>query len=109
MTLEADVRYRIVRTLENKGWVLNPDDPLRNLYFESSMPQGYSKKLGRKRPDYTLLYKEHVDDSYIPLGVIEAKKPVIKTIRKSNGNNNCRRREKIIDAGHRIFFNKMNK
>ena len=75
MALEADVRYRIDRTLGNKGWILNPDNPLRNVYFESLLPQGYSKKLGRKRPDYTLLYKEHVDDSYIPLGVIEAKKP----------------------------------
>ena len=75
MALEADVRYRIDRTLENKGWILNPDNPLRNVYFESSLPHGYAKKLGGKRPDYTLLYKEHIDDAYIPIGVIEAKKP----------------------------------
>lgn len=74
MTLETDVRYRIDRTLENKGWILNPDNPLRNVYFESSLPQGFARKLGRQRPDYTLLYKENIDAPFIPVGVIEAKK-----------------------------------
>ena len=66
MALEADVRYRIDRTLENKGWILNPDNPLRNVYFESSLPHGYAQKLGKKRPDYTLLVMcKHIVVSFV--------------------------------------------
>lgn len=75
MALEVDVRYRIDKILNNKGWKPDPDDPLRNVFFESSMPGEFAHKLGKKRPDYTLLYRENTNQSFIPIGVIEAKKP----------------------------------
>ena len=67
--LEADVRYRIDRSLEFKGWVLDSTRTDRNVFFESSMPARFRRKLGSKRPDYTLFYDGK------PIGVIEAKKP----------------------------------
>ena len=69
MILEADVRYRIDRALEFKGWVLDSTRTDRNVFFESSMPTRFRRKLGSKRPDYTLFYDGN------PIGVIEAKKP----------------------------------
>ena len=66
---EMDVRYRVNRALEYKGWVLDSNLPNRNVYFERSIPVPYRMNLGLKRPDYTLFR-----DGY-PIGVIETKKP----------------------------------
>ena len=66
---EMDVRYRTDRVLENKGWVLSSEDPERNVFFESTIPVRFRKKLKGKRPDYTLFH----DGS--PIGIIETKKP----------------------------------
>ena len=66
---ESDIRYRINQILENKSWVLDSSKPERNVYFESSLPPKFKKKLKGKRPDYTMFLDG------VPVGVIEAKKP----------------------------------
>lgn len=68
--IEADVRYRIDKTLENKGWILDPANIQRDVFFESGLPGNFISKLGGKRPDYTLFDNTR----NIPIGVIEAKK-----------------------------------
>ncbi len=76
--IESDVRYQIDRFLEAKGWNLNANDERRNVYFEEAVKQSLSsaslRKLGQKRPDYTLF------DGVTPLAIIEAKKPSISEL-----------------------------
>ncbi len=43
---EMDVRYRVDRALEYKGWVLDSNLPNRNVYFESSIPEPHGTNLG---------------------------------------------------------------
>ena len=70
--IETEVRYRIDRYLEAKGWVLDPQRADQNVYFESAVNRKLNHiqkhKLGQSRPDYTLFYHNQ------PLAVLEAKK-----------------------------------
>ena len=70
--IEPEVRYQIDRSLEAKGWILDPGDILQNVFFENAVKSRLSEqsriRLGQKKPDYTLF------DEIIPIAVIEAKK-----------------------------------
>ena len=70
--IEAEVRHQIDRSLESNGWILDAHDTKQNVFFEnavkSRLPQLNVKKLGQKKPDYTLF------DGVQPIAVIEAKK-----------------------------------
>ena len=70
--IEQDVRYQIDRSLEANGWILDAHDTRQNVFFEnavkSRLPQLNLKKLGQKKPDYTLF------EGVQPIAVIEAKK-----------------------------------
>ena len=54
LSLEADTRMLIDTALTNLGWVLNPTDPNRNVYFEQAKTEKERKMLKGKRPDYVL-------------------------------------------------------
>lgn len=69
-SLEIDVRNQIDKRLENLGWVLDPKNKDRNVYFEQPKTAEEKKKLQGKRPDY-VLYEKGKDK---PLIVIETKK-----------------------------------
>ena len=70
--IESEVRHQIDRYLEANGWILDAHDIKQNVFFEnavkSRLPQLNLKKLGQKKPDYTLF------DGVQPIAVIEAKK-----------------------------------
>ena len=70
--IESEVRHQIDRSLEANGWILDAHDTKQNVFFEnavkSRLPQLNLKKLGQKKPDYTLF------DGVQPIAVIEAKK-----------------------------------
>ena len=70
--IESEVRHQIDRSLEASGWILDAHDTRQNVFFEnavkSRLPQLNLKKLGQKKPDYTLF------DGVQPIAVIEAKK-----------------------------------
>lgn len=70
--IESEVRHQIDRYLEANGWILDAHDTKQNVFFEnavkSRLPQLNLKKLGQKKPDYTLF------DGVQPIAVIEAKK-----------------------------------
>ena len=71
LTLEADTRILIDKSLENLGWVLNGRK--KNVFFEQPKTERERKLLGGERPDYVLYSKdEHGDDMAIM--VIEAKR-----------------------------------
>lgn len=73
MLSETSIRHRINHILENKGWILNSGHPDRNVFFEHEIPLPFKRKLGRKRPDYSLFQKD--SGHYKPIAIIEAKKP----------------------------------
>ena len=70
--IELEVRRQIDQSLEVAGWILNPTDSRRNVFFESAVRSRLSRRcsnrLGNKKPDYTLFGKGR------PLAVLEAKK-----------------------------------
>ena len=75
--LEADTRILIDTALTNLGWILNPQDPNRNVYCEQAKTEKERKKLKGKRPDYVL----YSNDTNRPLIVIEAKRPGTRLLR----------------------------
>lgn len=69
--IEADTRILIDNSLKNKGWILEIDNPDKNVFFESDINRIIdNKKLKklRKRPDYVLTDKDKK-----PIAIIEAK------------------------------------
>ena len=70
--IESEVRHQIDRYLEAIGWILDAHDTEQNVFFEnavkSRLPQRNIRKLGQKKPDYTLF------DGVQAIAVIEAKK-----------------------------------
>jgi type I restriction enzyme M protein len=70
--IEQDTRYIIDSKLTNKGWILDINNPKKNVFFESDILRVFDnpklKKL-RIRPDYVLFDNENKT----PIGVIEAK------------------------------------
>ncbi len=77
--IEADVRLKINRSLESKGWLLRADEIGQNVFLERSvrdrLPNAASGALGLNSPDYTLF------DGAVPIAVIEAKKPSFSDLR----------------------------
>lgn len=69
--IEQDTRFIIDNNLVNKNWVLDINNPQKNVFFESDILRIIDnpklKKL-KKRPDYVL-----VDSNKKPIAVIEAK------------------------------------
>ena len=76
--IEEEVRYQINRSLEAKGWVLDPMNESQNVYLENAvfpkLNRSQQKQLGQKRPDYTFF------DGHQPLAILEAKKSKIKNL-----------------------------
>ncbi len=73
MSVEENTRWIINTCLANKGWILDPDNAGRNVFFEGDVPDvELNKKLKQLglRPDYILWNKE----TNTPLGIIEAKR-----------------------------------
>ena len=70
--IESEVRHQIDRYLDANGWILDAHDTKQNVFFENAVKGHLSqlnlKKLGQKKPDYTLF------DGAQPIAVIEAKK-----------------------------------
>lgn len=70
--IEPEVRHQIDQSLRAAGWILDPSDIGRNVYFEnavkSQLSQRNKTRLGQKKPDYTFFGAGH------PLAVLEAKK-----------------------------------
>jgi len=68
--LETDVRSQVDERLKNLGWILDINNPERNVFLEQPKTTQEKKKLKGKRPDYVLYQK----DTETPLIVIETKK-----------------------------------
>lgn len=71
--IEQDTRYIIDSNLTNKGWVLDIQNPDKNVYFESDILRlidNSKLKKSKKRPDYVLI--DNPKNKKI-IGVIEAK------------------------------------
>ena len=70
MLAERRTEWIISNNLKNKGWHIDSDDPLKNVYFQIPKLEEQTKKLKGKRPDY-ILYQTGADK---PIAIIEAKK-----------------------------------
>ena len=70
--IEQEVRQKIDYILAQRGWNVKAGDRNRNVFVENSvtckLPSEAVKRLGKKRPDYTLFHESK------PLAIIEAKK-----------------------------------
>lgn len=69
--IEQDTRYIIDSNLSNKGWILDINNPKKNVFFETDINRILDNPKLRKsklKPDYVL-----VDSNSKPIGVIEAK------------------------------------
>ena len=88
------MRHQIDVALQRKGWILEASNVRRNVFFEASVksriPNLMARKLGGKRPDYTLF------NGARPLAVIEAKKPSI--INLENALDQARDYARKLDA-----------
>lgn len=70
--IEQDTRYIIDSNLNNKGWILDINNPQKNVFFESDILRVFDNQKLKKlkiRPDYVLFDNENKK----PIGVIEAK------------------------------------
>lgn len=69
--IEQDTRFIIDNNLVNKSWILDINNPKKNVFFESDILRIIDnpklKKL-KKRPDYVL-----IDNNRKPIAIIEAK------------------------------------
>jgi type I restriction enzyme M protein len=69
--VEQDTRIIIDNNLINKGWILDINNPRKNVYFERSILSVIDNpklRKSKKSPDYVL-----VDNNKRPIGIIEAK------------------------------------
>ena len=71
--VEAEVRQQIDRRLSAQGWILDPDNPNRDVFVERSVTRRLSsthkKNLKELSPDYVFF------SDGVPSAVLEAKKP----------------------------------
>lgn len=67
---EQQTEWIINNNLINKGWCIDGDSRLKNVYFQNPPYQDQQKKLKGKRPDY-ILYQTGTSR---PIAIIEAKK-----------------------------------
>ena len=70
MLVEQQTEWIINNILVNKGWNIDGDDQLKNVYFQKPKLTSQKQALKGKRPDY-ILYQTSTDR---PIAVIEAKK-----------------------------------
>ena len=70
MLAEQQTEWIINNKLVNKGWQLDGDSHLKNVYFQKPKSKDQRKKLRGKKPDY-ILYQTGTDR---PIAIIEAKK-----------------------------------
>jgi len=68
--IERDSETIVDYKLTNLSWKDHPHDDERTVWKQGVKTSAQKKKLGRKRPDYTL-YPTHSDE---PIGIIEVKK-----------------------------------
>ena len=69
--IEQDTRYIIDSNLSNKGWILDINNPKKNVFFETDILRIIDNpklKKSKLKPDYVL-----IDSNKNPIGVIEAK------------------------------------
>jgi len=69
--IEQDTRFIIDNNLINKGWILDINNPSKNVFFETDISRIINNpklKQAKKRPDYVL-----IDENKKPIGIIEAK------------------------------------
>ncbi|MDR4101228.1 type I restriction endonuclease, partial [Acinetobacter baumannii] len=70
--IEQDTRFIVNNNLINKGWILDIQDPNKNVFFESDILRIVNNeflKKSKKRPDYVLFDSQNKR----PIGVIETK------------------------------------
>ena len=67
---EQQTEWIISNNLINKGWCINGDSKLKNVYFQKPPYAEQQKKLKGKKPDY-ILYQTGTNK---PIAIIEAKK-----------------------------------
>lgn len=72
MTLERDIENLIEQSLIEKGWIINLNNPKRNVFHQKTKSHEDNDKLKSLRPDFSL-YTDHQMAS--PDIIIEAKKP----------------------------------
>jgi len=70
MLAEQQTEWIINNNLVNKGWCINGDSKLKNVYFQKPPYVEQQKKLKGKKPDY-ILYQTGTNR---PIAIIEAKK-----------------------------------
>lgn len=70
MLAEQQTEWIISNNLINKGWHIDGDSKLKNVYFQNPPYLDQQKKLKGKRPDY-ILYQTGTNK---PIAIIEAKK-----------------------------------
>jgi type I restriction enzyme M protein len=70
MFAEQQTEWIINNNLVNKGWHIDGDNHLKNVYFQKPKLEDQRKKLKGKKPDY-ILYQTGTNK---PLAIIEAKK-----------------------------------
>ena len=70
MVAEQQTEWIINNNLVNKGWHIDGDSELKNVYFQKPPYKDQQKKLNGKRPDY-ILYQTGTNR---PIAIIEAKK-----------------------------------
>lgn len=69
--IEQDTRFIIDSNLINKGWILDINNPKKNVFFENDILRIIDNpklKKQKKRPDYVF-----IDNNKKPIGIIEAK------------------------------------
>jgi len=74
MLAEQQTEYIINSHLDNKGWVVDGKDKLKNVYFQKPKTDEQKTKLQSKKPDY-ILYQTGSEQI---IAIIEAKKPGIQ-------------------------------
>lgn len=70
MLAEQQTEWVINNNLANKGWNVDANSKLKNVYFQKPPYKDQQEKLNGKRPDY-ILYQTGTDR---PIAIIEAKK-----------------------------------
>ena len=98
---EALARLRIDNSLQQLGWILDVKgkETNTNVRLEGDLKlKEDKKKLGKLRPDYVL----YANDSDIPIGIIEAKKPKHK--RMSEALDQAKKYAKKLNYPNMIIF-----
>ncbi|MFA9290800.1 MAG: restriction endonuclease subunit R, partial [Solirubrobacteraceae bacterium] len=72
MALERDIENIVEQSLIRNGWVVNIDEPNKNVFHQKAKTKEDNKKLKSLRPDFCL----YLDNNSIsPELILETKKP----------------------------------